>query len=205
MVGADSFVEILGNPFGTTSQLVDQFTSNVERTFEEINTLGTSGDVQATGSHKSARLIPADPIVAAHKRNIAAQLGLDPYSSNPRVHDFLNTLAHARASGRSSAGTVSISLPRGIETPVRGGRVQAEIRSLLARNTLAELATANGQTLGGMSIDANLVSAFLAHPHFSPSHRTSITQHLATLTSVANRGALLKAALRAKSETDALG
>ena len=205
-VGADSVVQILTSPISTTTQVVDQFTSNVGQTFQEFGDFRPRE--QAGGKKKPTiyeQFEPGDPVLASHKRNVASQLDLDVYSSNPRVQDFLDTLAKARGSGQQSAGIVTVSLPDDGRIRVAGGRVEAEIRAAMTHNTINQLYRRNFDALSRAGVPAEVADEFLSHPMLSPRHKTAITEHLVNLDGVGSRGALPQAALNAGSEKEAVG
>ena len=207
-VGADSFVDILTSPLDTTAQLMNQATHNVGQTFQELNNFaeGTDRGIErdAGGANVYEQLVPGDPIVASHKRSAASQLNLDVYSSNPRVQEFLDTVARARSSGRRTAGTATIALPRSVEARVASGRVEARIRSALTHKTIRELYRHNLDSLRMMAVEVELAHAFLSHPALSPRHKTAVVEYLRHLDGVDNRAALLEAALESQTEEEAI-
>lgn len=204
-VGADSFVDILTSPVSTTTQIVSQFGSNVVQTFDELRERPSERE-QTEDSERTLyhRFEPGDPILASHKRNVASQLNLDVYSTNPKVQEFLDTVAAARGAGQQSAGVVTISLPRNHEVRVAGGRVESTVRTAMTHNTINQLYARNLQRLGLAGVEMDLANAFLSHPLLSPWHKTTLTERVVLLDGVDERGALLRAALSAKSEADAL-
>ena len=204
-VGADSFVEILTSPINTTSQLVGQFTDNVGQTFTEFGEFVP----QTTGANDSniniyEQFEPGDPVLASHKRNVASQLNLDLYSSNPRVQDFLDTLATARSSGQLSAGIVTISLPSDGQIKVAGGSIAAAVRGAMTQNTIGQLYRRNFDRMTAAGVSEDVANNFLSHPMLSPTHKTEITEHLVFLEGVGNKDALPKAALGTTSENEAV-
>ena len=204
-VGADSFVQILTSPFSTTSQIVDQFTSNVEQTIQEFGEFQPRAAKTPAGKQTIYdRFEPGDPVLASHKRNVASQLDLDVYSSNPKVQDFLDTLARARSSGQQSAGIVTVSLPDDGRIRVAGGRLESAIRTAMTHNTINQLYRKNFDDLFRAGIDPEISDAFLGQPMLSPRHKTAITEHLGFLDGVENRRALLTAALGVGSEKEAV-
>jgi hypothetical protein len=204
-VGADSFVDILTSPFSTTAQLVGQFGSNVAQTIDEFGRPAPDVGQQKVGENSFYHsLVPGDPILAAHKRNLASQLNLDLYSSNPKVQEFLNTVAAARSAGRQNAGVVTISLPQDQEIRIANGRVEAAARAAMTHNTINQLYARNFERLVSSGVDEDLANAFLSHPVLSPWHKTMLTERLVFLDGVENRGALLRAALSTRSEEQAL-
>ncbi|HEX9585712.1 MAG TPA: hypothetical protein VGB36_14530 [Gammaproteobacteria bacterium] len=204
-VGADSFVDILASPISTTSKIVGQFTDNVGQTFQEFGEFQPQ-EQRSTGSAVIPydQFEPGDPILASHKRNIASQLDLDIYSSNPRVQDFLDTLARARSSGQQSAGIVTVSLPDDGRIRVANGRVEASIRAAMTHNTLNQLYRRNADALSRAGVDAEVSDAFLTQALLSPRHKTAITEHIVYLDGVGNRQALLQAALGTGNENEAV-
>lgn len=202
-VGADSFVQILAHPLDTSEKLASQLGANVDETFQALQHSGPQApaDSQAKGAPIDAN----DPILGSYKRSVAGQLDLDVYSSNPRVQSFLNEVSFARSHGRATAGTMSVGLGQPLVRPVDGGAVKAATRSAVTRNSVAELRERNGRKLRSMGIDEPLVDAFLGHRRLTPTHQTAITEYLDFVADAGNRGALLEAALRSRSETEAAG
>ncbi len=204
-VGADSFVDILTSPFSTGAQLVGQFGSNVAQTIDEFGKPAPDVDQQKVVKKSFYHsFVPGDPIIAAHKRNLANQLNLDFYSSNPKVQEFLDTVATARGAGRQRAGVVTISLPQDQEIRVANGRVEAAVRAAMVHNTINQLYARNLERLVSSGVDEDSANAFLSHPVLSPWHKTMLTERVAFLDGVENRGALLRAALSTRSEEEAL-
>ena len=194
-----------------------QATQNVGQTFQELHQIadGQSTDRQGTGgqgtvaSQSTSRsglyraLVPDDPVLAAHKRSAASQLDLDAYSTNPRVQEFLNALARARAGGQPSAGSVAVTLPPRAEVAIAGGRVEGRVRSIMTHKTIEELEERNADRLTAAGVPDEVVAAFLAHPVLSPRHKTAATEYLQLLEGVADREVVLQAALDASDEVEA--
>ena len=196
-VNAYSVVDVVTAPFSMAQQLAD----NIGQTAEEF------GDFPDIGDNRGTRYVDAvsiDVITGAHKRNVAYQLGLDVYSTNPKVQEFLNTVAHARSSGHFKAGVATIRIPPSRQVKIADGRLQAEIRNLLKSLTPDELDGGVDDQLRRLGVSAEDRNAFLAHPHYSPRHKTAITAYLDYLRGVKSRDVLIRAGLSARSEADAL-
>ncbi len=212
--GSGSGVDILTSPLDPGSADISRYVNNnVGRSIEELRkrsdpkkqrTLGPDGRFGIEKNMYESWL-PDDPILAAHKRAVALQLNLDIYSSNTRVQVFLDTLARARGGGNRNAGMAAIALPNKPEITVDRGRIEFAVRTAVARKTVRELYIQNQAALEAMGIEPDLYHAFLSHRAFSPRHKTEITAYLVYLEGTANRGALLRAALRASDEISALG
>ena len=212
--GGASGVDILTSPLDSGSADISRYVNNnVGQTIEELRKLPGAKERRALGLDGKPGIeenmyeswLPEDPILAAHKRAVALQLDLDIYSSNTRVQVFLDTLARARGGGNRNAGMAAIALPNKPEITVDRGRIEFAVRTAVTRNTVRELYVQNQAALDAMGIEPDLYHAFLSHRAFSPRHKTEITAYLAYLNGTANRGALLRAALRASDEVSALG
>lgn len=205
-VGADSWLDIVTSPLSTASNLAGQLTHNVGQTLEELGSFSNPAAGRAVQKAPAyAGMMPDDAALAAYKRNVARELRLDPYSTNPRVQSFLDTVAKARASGRAGTGALAVSLPRD-DAPARvdGGRVDAAVWAALAQYTPADLDAEIADTLRGMRIPVPLIKAFIAQPHLSPHHKSVIVAYLEYLAGVPGRALVLRAALSARDERDAV-
>jgi hypothetical protein len=211
--GNNSTVDILTSPLDSGGGVTRNYqNNNVGQAVKDLSK-GSNRGAQGPGGPSGAggaenmyeSWLPSDPILASHKRAIASHLDLDIYSSNTRVQGFLNLLARARGGGNRNAGKVQVAIPNKPEIAVDGGKIQFAVRTAMARKTVRELYIQNETALQGMGIDPDLYHAFLSHRAFSPRHKTEITAYLVFMDGVANRGALLRAALRADDEVSALG
>jgi hypothetical protein len=210
--GNNATVDILTSPLDSGGSVTRNFmNNNVGQAIENIGKRPDPMAPDARGPDGSGAenmyesWLPGDPILAAHKRAVASHLDLDIYSSNTRVQAFLDILARARGGGNRNAGMIQVAIPNKPEIVVDRGRIQFEIRTAISRKSVRELYIQNEAALQAMGIEPDLYHAFLSHRAFSPRHKTEITGYLVYMNGVANRGALLRAALRAKDEISALG
>ena len=198
-VGAASWVDIVTSPLSTSGSLLQQLADNVGRTFEEFgefpDTPGSAARPVATARDDTA--------LAAHRRNIAATLDVDPYSSNPRVQELLETVAQARAGGRLSGGSLSVRVPGTGVREVARGAIDAAVRHALTNNTPAALDEFIAGTLRARQVPQPLIDDFLGNPALSPRHRSVITAHLDFIPELRGAAYLIDAARRASDELDA--
>ncbi len=195
-VSGDTVRDIVTSPLNTASSLVSQLGHNVGRTVA-----GESGAPKEKTRYWQPS--PGDRFADAQQRRLAGQLGLDVYSSNPQVHTFLREVSQAHVTGRDT-GLSAVASPHPAGTVVAGGVVGAWARTQIKNLTPAELDAANGQRLAAIGIPDDLVHRFLTDPWFSPRHKTFITAYLQFLEGVEDRAELLRAALSAHSEAEAL-
>jgi len=198
-VGAYSIVDVVKAPFSMATQLA----GNIERTAEELRELprGVTSEARA---NPYVDTVASDPVTGAHKRNVAYQLGLNVYSTNPRVQAFLNTVAKERSAGHFAAGVATIRVAPSRSVRIAGGRLEAEARNLLKNLTPDELDAGVDDQLRRFGVPASVRSAFVHHGYYSPSHKTVITAYLDYLRGVRSRPTFIKAALRAGSEAQAV-
>ena len=198
-VRANNAIDILTRPVSTASDLAGQLADNINQTF--------TGTAQANGAQPPPVYGAAeidDPVIAMHKRNIAAQWGLDVYSSNPSVQQFLATVASARSAGRISAGAPSFITATPKRGSIEDAAIDAAVAGLLKSRSADELRGDNAALFARMQIASESSERFLQDSAYSPRHQTRITHYLNALDGVLNRAGFLDSALDAEDEGVAL-
>jgi hypothetical protein len=196
-IRADSAIDILSRPVESAADLAGQFADNLNETLTGLPDNATD----TFGYHIRES---KDPVAAMHKRNIASQWGLDVYSTNLRVQEFLNAVTKARSSGRISAGTPTLRTQ--INRPPKAADFEIETYTeyLLKSKSVQELYQINRSLLIDMKINAEIVNKFLQHSYFSPRHLTRISHYLDSMNGVRNRSAFIEAASQIRNEVMAL-
>lgn len=138
------------------------------------------------------------------KRKLAADLGLDVYSSNPQVQRFLDEIANARAAGSLGVDLASFALPVVGFAAVTAARWRAEATQMLRDMTPAELDRANARTLMDLGIPRPTWSRFLGERWLSPRHKTVITSATKQMNGVEGLTSVLDATESVGDETGAL-
>lgn len=141
--------------------------------------------------------------VSSNKRELAKRLGIDVYSSNKVLQKDLNSVAWATSLGSL---TVSAAL-----APVGGAAVAAisvtraaqQVSDVVNEYPPARLRQMNEQKLLAMGVPSGLVTRFLEHPSYTPTHETVITSSLEALTGAKGRDAFIELALSADDEESA--
>jgi hypothetical protein len=138
----------------------------------------------------------------AKKRQIANELGVDPYSSNRALQKQLNRFAWAAYLG----GLPYLFVPFVDDSDFQ--ETAAEPADALAETLLIyspeDLRRLNRIELAVMGIPEPLSDELIRHPWYSPRHATALVEALAALDLTQNRSAFIEAAVTAESEDDAL-
>jgi hypothetical protein len=198
-VSADSALDILTHPVSTAGDLAGQVAGNLNETLTGVPA-GAVEEQPAWGGVERDR----DPVLGMHRRNAAAQWGLDPYSSNARVQEFLDAVARARSSGRISSGAPTFFASTQHNLSIEDANIDGEVAAALKSGDPEQLRTANAEILARMQVRADLAGRFLDKRVYSPRHLVRISRYLQALDGVMNRGAFIEAALNAGDERMAM-
>jgi len=136
------------------------------------------------------------------KRQIANELGVDPYSSNKALQKQLNRFAWAAYLGGLPYLFVPFVDDSDFEkAPAKSADSPAEAWMVYSSEDLRRL---NRIELAVMGIPEPLSDALIGHPWYSPRQASLLVEALAALSLAQNRAAFIEAALSAQSEGDAL-
>jgi len=196
-----SLVQVAKNPVKAVGNVPKALT----KTFGRVGSLmGSAGKRGSKGSGLSPDEL-REGLVAAEKRRLAAELKVDVYSSNPKLQQLLQDVATARYAGELTVSLASMAIPGGAGTALYStASYNTQILTLLADKTEKELFAHNRATLLRHGAHPFLVDKFMAAPHLSPRHQTTITTAFTALRGVRGADAILQAALEATDEPRAL-
>lgn len=138
------------------------------------------------------------------KRELAARLGVDPYSSNTVLQRELDEMAWASFKGGLGFQLVSFQAPAAAGVVHPFATHDARLEDLLANDGAEDLRRMNRVELAVMGVDEELREAFLDQPHLSPRHQTIIVASLLALEPTRDRAVMLETALASRGEIDAL-
>jgi len=141
--------------------------------------------------------------VTARKRDFAAQLGVDPYSSNKVLQKELNSVAWAAAAGSFTVSVALLPVGGTAGAALGGVRMGGTLNVQLKNEPATRLRIINKDKLAAMGIPADLATRFLDHPAFTPRHDTILVESLARLGNVPGRDKVLAVALEADDEVEA--
>ncbi len=142
---------------------------------------------------------------AKSKRDVALQLGVDPYSSNEELQRELNGISWAAYAGKMTFSLATAPVGGGAGIALTATGVSSTFEAALRDQSPADLRLANLKRLLAMEVSRADADDFLNNIAFSPSVQTALVMHLDSLGGVANRGAFIKlASEESTTEGDAL-
>jgi hypothetical protein len=191
-------VDIISRPVELAGNVAGQMADNLDQTL-------TGRSTRSGNAYTARNAEPDDPVAAMHKRNVASQWGLDVYSANLRVQDFLNATARERSAGRISSGSPILNRQTIKPLKVENTDVEMSIRYLLKDNSISQLSEANKKTLSDMKVKSDISDSFINADKYSPSQKTRIIQYVKQLNGVRNLGVFFTLAMTANTLTEAIG
>jgi len=170
------------------------------RAKETLKNAGKGGGEEGDGNRFKDAMGYSDK-----KRNIALDMGIDPYSTNTVLQKALDDVAWASWAGgfAFSVATAPISGPIGAALSV--ANLNSTVEDLLREKSPSELEQINGAALRATGAGASDAERILRGGAFTPTQSTTFAVNLKALKGVANRGAFVKvAAQKSTTEADAL-
>ena len=141
--------------------------------------------------------------VSSWKRDYAAQMGVDVYSSNKVLQEELNSVGWAAAIGGLTISAATMGADATAAIVLKQMRLADSVRNVLKAEPPPRLRIINMDKLKAMGVPPRLAEKFLDHPHFTPRHDTIIVACLDALGAAQGRDVFLNAALRARDEVGA--
>jgi hypothetical protein len=142
-------------------------------------------------------------LVTGNKRDCAAKLGVDVYSSNPVLQKELNSVGWAGALGSWSV-TAALAPAGGVAVMVvKGSRMGQAFNDLLQKEPAPRLREINQKKLESMGVSKDLTKAYLDHASFTPRHDTILVGSLAEIKGVWGQSTFISLALTADDEETA--
>lgn len=142
--------------------------------------------------------------VSRKKREMAAEMGVDVYSSNQLLQAELDRIGQASAGGNITVDVAMLAVTGTAGAVVSNlGRVDA-LQEIVNTQPASELRRRSRHTLETMGIPTSFIDRFLDHPYYSPRRKTIIAGLLSPLKETKGREKFMEAALTADSEAAAL-
>ncbi|MCA9435951.1 MAG: hypothetical protein KC978_09225, partial [Candidatus Omnitrophica bacterium] len=140
---------------------------------------------------------PSGLIHARAKRELAVQLGVDPYSDNQALQDALETVAANKNRGRLAGQIGSLFTPGSVGLALSAAQVNKTIQDRLVNLSPAEIRQRNVANLIQLDCDRALITSFMDHPVYTPTIQSIMVDSMAGLSEVANIREFLKAIVQA--------
>jgi hypothetical protein len=187
-----SAVGVVRDPIGTVKNIPKGASRFFGRVGESLKSGKSEGEDSALASLAG---------VSKAKAQLAAKLGVDPYSGNQVLQEELNRVARAMAGGGLLIDAASAAVGGGAGAVVSAVGLNKTLQDTLVNSTPEDLRIINRKKLFAMGLDREAADEFLMHPHISPWHESIITDALARIG--ANPTAFLAAAKQALTPEDA--
>lgn len=139
------------------------------------------------------------------KRDMALQLGVDPYSSNEVLQRELNAVTWAAFAGKMTVSVATIPVGGAAGIALTASGVSDTFAQAIRDQSPTDLRLASLKRLLDMGCSKTVAEAFLSNTAFSPTEQTAMVLHLASLKGVSNRTSFVQLASDlSASEGDAI-
>lgn len=146
------------------------------------------------------RLAKSEAGYGRARRELAARLGIDPYTGNPLIRERLDTLAWAATAGKLGVGQ-AMGLLDPLSSQVLG--TSSEVNRLVLELPPEDLRRHNDERLAALGADEDLRYTFLQFGRYSPTLQTALVGWIERLQPHDGIDVLLEIALMAQNEVEA--
>jgi hypothetical protein len=187
---------LIDDPVGTLSAIPEGIGSIFNRAAEQLHREGRSRYEDG----------PAKQILAVsgYKREYAAKLQVDAYSSNEALQKELDRLAWASAAGNLTLGALSFVTGALVLQVASNVRLLEQAQNVVEATPPSELSKRNRDLLRQMAVPGPIVDRFLRNTALSPRHETIIVASMLALGNVPGRAQFIDYAASADTEDAAL-
>jgi hypothetical protein len=134
------------------------------------------------------------------RRELTRRLGIDPYTTNPLVHERLDRLSWSALAGSASTGMALTAIAGSANVVLSKSR---QLNSLVWDLSPEELDDRNRRLLRDLGYDNESARRLMRNNAFSPSQRTSLVDALAALRPVRGHELLVEWARHAEDRVEA--
>jgi hypothetical protein len=195
----ESSTRLVTDPFGTFKGT----TSGVIEIFASVRSSLSDDDLGAEDIDIEETVVDLVGYSRA-KRQYAAAFGVDPYSTNPVVQEYLNYLSRIGFVGQTGGRAARSFVDGGFGTAISIASYLHSLEEQVRDNTPAELREINEQKLRAMDVEESIIDLYLANYIFTPTYQTAFVDILEKIDDAAGRGEFVKVAVLAKNEDQAL-
>jgi hypothetical protein len=199
-----AFKQVAAGPLKTAQGLVQDPSGTVSNVASGIGQLFSNVGSAVTSGASSGNLASSALGQASYKRQYAAELGVDPYTSYEPLQKALGELAWTAAAGGLTVKAAFMAIPGGAGIAIGVMGTADTARGLLSDKTPAELAGINQSSLAGMGVSDASIQAFMQNTTFDPYEQTLLVSALAGMTGVRDRGIYIDRAATVFTEPQAV-
>ena len=195
---AKNIVQDPGEAFSNAGKGIAKFMKRTGNTLKNVK----NGTTEKSSAEKTGESMLG---LARAKRQVAARMGIDPYSTNPVLQKELEDVARASWAGGFAFSAVTFPIGGGAGMALTASSVSSTVGQLINEKTATELKAINRAALHSVGVNESDINRFLDNEVFTPTHQTAFTQNLKALNGVENRAAFVHSAGKNTSaEADAL-
>ena len=184
---------LIANPVGTTENTfngIGQFLGSVG---SGLNNFGKSRDDPVASVTGQAR----------QKREIAAALGVDPYTDFKPLAARLDAVAGAGAAGSLAVAGAFMLTPGVVGLVASNANTASTLGAMVKDYSSAQLMDIDREKLARLGVDRATADRLLANPYFTPVDATAIVSALESLAGASDLPTLVSAAAGAESRSTA--
>ena len=165
---------------------------------------GTAIALPNSGTEQEGSDLEALLTVLAYKRDFAAKVGVDTYSSNDAIQDELDRLGRYGAAGNLTLAVASLPVSGPVKAAVSITGLSGSVHDFVYEQAPSEVRRVSLNSLDEMGVGRGLSEQFVFHPEFTPLHQAIIIAALMELDGVGKRAAFVQAAVTAYDEPSAV-
>lgn len=208
---AEGFKEAAKVPFDVAGDLltspVDTVAAVPKGVGKFIGRVGRGTKEAVSGRDRGAGedgLIKSTAGLSQTKRQLCAELGVNPYSSNEVLQAELDRVAWVIFAGKMTVKAATLPVGGAAGSAISAVSAIDSTNAVVANSSPLDLRKANLGKLKDMGISTKDAEAFLAHSHLSPMHQTRIVTALEKMSGVKGRDILIRdATAMCENEADA--
>lgn len=180
--------ESLKQPLQLTASAVTQPGKTVVRTVSGVGELlGRIASGVVNRGETMEGPVQAITGVSAARRNIARQLGVDPYTDFKPLADRMSKLARATASGGLLVRGGIAAIPGAAGLSLAGTSLAGKVSNMVYDKSAAQLRDVTRSMLANLGIKKNAIRRFLGNKRFTPTDQVILADALKQLEGVQGR------------------
>jgi len=197
--GLEDTVEGAQNLFSEPAETISQAVSGVGKMFTRAGESATSVPSKyEDGNVKSVLGL------SRSKREYAAQLGIDPYSTNPELQKRLEKIAAAGYAGGLGSMGLKAAIPGGVGLAVSATSTAKWLEDVDLTVPPTDLRRQNRAKLAAMGVSERVAGAFADNSEYTPSQQAYLVASLHSMSGVGGRELFIRFALGADNQDLAL-